>query len=230
MSCCCDVPLLQMHFPADYASIDSPFEGLSALQYYVFLLTNLPQSAFRSEAYPRLQSGGARVSNVTVTLPGREPVDAATFQAFSAGPGSSSSSSDGGSTSEASASLQVVDIDVDTLDVAVPTSSAADADMQPAVDMSTVIDTDPPRLTLLGDVLVKVLQAEVYEDAGAQASDNVDGSAVVVRSRIQICNWKEWMLTAAASTSTSMTCSSTATAIQTAVPLVSATGVEQVCM
>jgi hypothetical protein len=221
-------PALQMHFPADYSNIDSPFEGLSALQYYVFLLTKLPQLAFTSDAYPGLKPGGAQVSNMTVALPGKEPVDGAAFLASTAGPDSSGSSG-GSSSTAASAPLQVVDIDVTTLDVAVATDSVAAPNMQLAVDMSKVADTEPPRLTLLGEVLVEVLQADAYEDAGAQATDNVDGTAVTVRLKMHLCVWKDWMATAAATTNTSLACSSTAvTAVQTALPLTAASGAEQV--
>jgi hypothetical protein len=66
--------VLQMHFLADYNSIDSPFDGLSALQYYVFLLTNLPELAFASDGYIGLKPRGAQVSGLLVTLPGRSPL------------------------------------------------------------------------------------------------------------------------------------------------------------
>jgi hypothetical protein len=86
---------------------------------------------------------------------------------------------------------------------------------------------------LLGDVLVKVLQADAYESsgasAGAVASDNIDGNSVVVRRAIQVCNWQDWMLTAAADINTSMTCGSTpVTSVQTGTLLTSATGTQQV--
>jgi hypothetical protein len=171
------------------------------------------------------------VSNVTVALPGKEPVDGAAFlAAAAAGPDDSSSSGGGGGSSSApSVPLQVVDIDVSSLDVTVAADSAAAADLQPAVDMSKVVDTEPPLLTLLGDVLVRVLQAEAYEDEGAEVSDNVDGSAVAIRLKSQLCNWQDWMLTATAANSNSLTCSSTAvTAIQTVLPLNSSSGAEQV--
>jgi hypothetical protein len=216
--------MLQMHFPADYAGIDSPFEGLSALQYYVFLLTNLPQLAFASDAYPSFRAGGTVVSNVTVALPGKEPFDGATFQASASAAGSNDgSSSDTNST--LAPLLQVVDIDVGAISAATPGM----AHTLPALDMSQVIDTEPPRLTLLGHVLVKVLQADAYEDAGAVASDNIDGNAVVVRHAIQLCNWQDWMLTAAADTNTSLTCGNTpVTNIQTGALLTSASGAQQV--
>jgi hypothetical protein len=204
-----------MHFPADYASIDSPFEGLSALQYYVFLLTNLPQLAFASDAYISLKPGGAQVSGVTVTLPGKEPVDAATFQNATAMPGSNSNTS--------SPALQVVDIDVSTL--AVPTA----AEETPSFNMSQVVDTEPPRLTLLGDLFVKVLQAEPYDDAGARAADNIDGNAVVIRRRTQLCRWQEWMQTATAESTNTLSCSNTTVGVvQTALPLTSEDNEEQV--
>jgi hypothetical protein len=211
------VTALQMHFPADYSSTDSPFEGLSALQYYVFLLTSLPELAFTSDAYPGLKPGGAQVSNVTVALPDKEPVDGATFLAASAGPGSNSS--------EPTPALQVLDIDTSTLTV--PTTAAPDE--QPAVDMSQVVDTEAPRLTLLGDVMVQLMQTEPYEDAGATVGDNIDGNTVTIRRTIQLCTREEWMETATAATNTSLVCSNTIlAAVQTSLPLVTASGVEQV--
>lgn len=214
------LPVLQMHFPADYSSIDSPFEGLSALQYFAFLLTKLPQLAFTSDAYPGLKPGGAQVSNVTVAMPGKEPVDGAAFLAPTAGPDSSSDNS-----SAATPALQVLDVDVSTLTVA----TAAAANEQPAVDMSRVVDTEPPRLTLLGDVMVKVLQAEVYEDAGATVGDNIDGNTVMIRRTIQLCTWQAWMATVNPETNTSIACSNTVlAAAQTSLPLATASGIEQV--
>jgi hypothetical protein len=126
-----------MHFPADYASIDSPFEGLSALQYYVFLLTNLPQLAFASDAYPSIRAGGAVVSGVAVAMPGKEPVDGATFQASASAPGFSDGSSSNINSTTAPA-LQVVDIDIHGINAATPGT----VDTLPAVDMRQVIDTE----------------------------------------------------------------------------------------
>jgi hypothetical protein len=95
--------------------------------------------------------------------------------------------------------------------------------------MSKVVDTDAPRLTLLGDVMVKVLQAEHYEDAGATVGDNIDGNTVVVRRTIQLCTWQAWMQAATPETNTNLVCSNTVlAAVQTSLPLATAAGAEQV--
>jgi hypothetical protein len=51
-----------MWFPSTYANISSPFEGLSALDYFVFLLAKLPSVAFSSDSYPALVAARALVS------------------------------------------------------------------------------------------------------------------------------------------------------------------------
>jgi hypothetical protein len=53
---------LQMWFPSTYANISSPFEGLSALDYFVFLLSKLPSVAFSSDSFPALVAARAQVS------------------------------------------------------------------------------------------------------------------------------------------------------------------------
>jgi hypothetical protein len=117
----------------------------------------------------------------------------------------------------------VVDIDVSTLTV--PTAAAE----TPAFDMSQVVDSEPPRLTLQGDVLVKVLQTEPYDYAGARASDDIDGNAVVVRRKTQLCRWQDWMQTAAADAGNALSCSNTTVGVVlTSLPLTADDGTEQV--
>ena len=55
------VVLLQMWFPSNYANVSSPFEGLSALQYFAFLLAKLPKVAFSNDLYPAFTASGAQV-------------------------------------------------------------------------------------------------------------------------------------------------------------------------
>lgn len=55
-----------MWFPSTYASVLSPFEGLSGLDYYVFLLNKLPAVAFGSTTYAAFVP-----TNATVRAPAR---------------------------------------------------------------------------------------------------------------------------------------------------------------
>lgn len=51
----------QAWFPGSYANISSPFESLSALDYFVFLLNQLPTVAFSSTQLPAFIASDAKV-------------------------------------------------------------------------------------------------------------------------------------------------------------------------
>lgn len=126
-----------------------------------------------------------QVSDFTVTMPGGGPVDGTTMQI----------------------DVQVFDIDESALQVVEPNVTG----LAPAVDMSKVVDTQPPVIALTGSAYTAVLQTEAYLDAGATASDNIDGNTVPVQTRLQLCTWQDWMLTATDSDSgRSLTCTNTA--------------------
>lgn len=54
-------PSMQMWFPSTYASTSSPFEGLSGLDYFIFLLNKLPEVAFGSTTYAAFVATNATV-------------------------------------------------------------------------------------------------------------------------------------------------------------------------
>lgn len=58
---CCDA-VVQAWFPSNYANITSSFQSLSALDYFIFLLNQLPTVAFSSAQLPAFIASGARVS------------------------------------------------------------------------------------------------------------------------------------------------------------------------
>jgi len=89
-----------------------------------------------------------------------------------------------------SLNVQIVNIDTSVLSVAIPPavdSSGAAIIATPAVDLSRVVDAEPPVLTLRGPAYVKVLQATGYAEQGASAFDNLDGSGVQPRSQLGVC-------------------------------------------
>lgn len=52
-----------MWFPSTYEKLPSPFEGVSALDYFVFLLNKLPSVAFSSDSFPALVATSANVGD-----------------------------------------------------------------------------------------------------------------------------------------------------------------------
>lgn len=52
---------MQLWFPAAYTESPSPFEGLCSLDYFTFLLTQLPGVALSSASYPAFLASGATV-------------------------------------------------------------------------------------------------------------------------------------------------------------------------
>ena len=72
-------------------------------------------------------------------------------------------------------------VDTNTASTYTLTYTAVDAASNSASVTRTVIvsDTTPPVITLSGDASVSIVQNEPYTEAGATASDNVDGAVVV---------------------------------------------------
>lgn len=58
----------QLWFPPDYASLTSPFEGLCAMDYFLFLLNNLPKVAFSRDGVVGIDATGVKVGGLA---PGR---------------------------------------------------------------------------------------------------------------------------------------------------------------
>lgn len=165
-----------------------------------------------------------QITNFTVALPGSDPVNGTVFATASS---SASGTSDTGASTEATttaaaAPVQVVEIDVADLAVEVAAPATSSADKQdatpPPVDMSKILDTEPPVIDVAGDVFVEQLQATQYTDAGAIAADNIDGANVAVSKQLQLCDWQDWMTGAQASDNKTLTSCTIVSAINTSDP------------
>jgi len=119
-----------------------------------------------------------QTSNCTVSLPGRAPVNVLLYGA---------ARPSGGATA-ATPSISVVNIASSDLEVVVvaPTSSSAQPTPAP-IDVTKIIDTSAPVITLLGDSFTPVLQAERFVDVGTRVQDNIDGNSINALARIQLC-------------------------------------------
>lgn len=162
-----------------------------------------------------------QVTNFTVVLPGRGSVDGFAYAAASGNSSSSSTSTSGSkATGTASAPLRVVDIQVSDLQVVVaaPVSGSSTAATPPPVDLSKIVDTLPPVITLAGNAYVSVLQAERFMDPGVSAYDNIDGNSVTVITQMQLCNRPSGIEAAVATDSRPLTCGAALPTINTAVP------------
>lgn len=84
----------------------------------------------------------------------------------------------------AAAPVRIVELDTSVMTVAM--QAPADAP-KPLVDMTAIVDTTPPVITLRGEPFVQVVQGTSYSDAGAAVFDNMDGNALQARSRLALC-------------------------------------------
>lgn len=67
-----------------------------------------------------------------------------------------------------------------------PTSSSAQPTPAP-IDVTKIVDTSAPVITLLGNSFTPLLQAERFVDAGTRVQDNIDGNSINALARIQLC-------------------------------------------
>lgn len=166
-----------------------------------------------------------QVTNFTVTLPGRGAVDGSAYGAAasaSTGSGTGSASADAGTASTTTAAMQVVNIAVSDMQVviATPTTSTGQtaAPLPPPVDLSKIVDTTPPVITLSGDPYISVLQVEKFVDPGATAYDNIDGNSVTVLARLQLCARPSGIETAPDTDSRPLSCGPVLPALNTSLP------------
>lgn len=148
-----------------------------------------------------------QVTNFTVTLPGKLPVAGATYGA---------ASSDTSSTSSSSApAIAVVSISAADLEVV---AAAPQAGTPPAVDLSAVVDTTAPVITLQGSPYMSVVQFDPFTDPGATVYDNIDGNSVPLVRQVQLCNRPSGIQTAPANDSRPLTCFSQLPVVDTTKP------------
>eukprot|EP00775_Hariotina_reticulata_P011535 gene11535-11678_t len=195
-------------FPAGYNSIPSPFQNVSAFDYFVHMLKNVPDVVLMSSlVYLDSLLNGVKVTNLTVTLPGELPIDGITY---------ATTASDASSTSSSSApAIAVVSISAADLEVV---TAAPQAGTPPAVDLSAVVDTNPPVITLLGSPYMSIIQFDSFTDPGATVYDNIDGNSVPLVRHVQLCNWPSGIQTAPANDSRPLTCFSELAMIDTTKP------------
>ncbi len=118
-------------------------------------------------------------------MPGGLPVDGFAAATSTAGgiPGEDASSA-----ASAAASVTIVNIDVSSLVVPVTQTSSSGASVAAPVDLSKIVDTTPPTITLQGNAYVQVLESTTYTDASVLVYDNIDGYSVVPRTTIKLCS------------------------------------------
>jgi len=136
-----------------------------------------------------------QVTNLTVTLPGKLPVDGATYVDATSSTSASSSSS--------APAIAVVSINAADLEVV---TAAPQADTPPAVDLAALVDTTPPVITLLDSPYMSVIQFDPFTDPGATVYDNIDGNSVPLVRQVQLCARPSGIQTALANDSRPLTC------------------------
>jgi len=136
-----------------------------------------------------------QVTNLTVALPGKLPVDGSTY-------GDATSSTSASSSSSAPA-IAVVSINAADLEVV---TAAPQADTPPAVDLSALVDTTPPVITLLDSPYMSVIQFDPFTDPGATVYDNIDGNSVPLVRQVQLCARPSGIQTALANDSRPLAC------------------------
>jgi hypothetical protein len=121
-----------------------------------------------------------QVSNCTIALPGKAAVNVSLYSTAT-----TASSTAAGAT--APAAISVVNIQAADLEVVVSAPAGNATGAKTAVDLTKIIDTTPPVITMVGDSYLPVLQAERLIDPGARVYDNVDGNTISAIPRLQLC-------------------------------------------
>jgi hypothetical protein len=148
-----------------------------------------------------------QVTNLTVALPGKLPVDGATYGDATSSPSASSSSS--------APAIAVVSINAADLEVV---TAAPQADTPPAVDLAALVDTTPPVITLLDSPYMSVIQFDPFTDPGATVYDNIDGNSVPLVRQVQLCARPSGIQTALANDSRQLACGSKLAVVDTMKP------------
>lgn len=114
-----------------------------------------------------------QIRSSTVTLPGMAAVSLASYS-----PAATASTTSG------SVTLSIVTFSPAELEVIVAAPTGAGV----VVDLSKVVDTTPPVITMLGDTFSPVLQGDHFTDPGVRVYDNIDGNIITAISRLQLCS------------------------------------------
>lgn len=114
------------------------------------------------------------------------------MSAYGAAASTTSTTSGAGTatTGGTTAAISVVNIqstDLEVVVAAAPTTSNTTTNVTAAVDLTKIVDTTPPVITMLGTAYTTVLQAERYADQGVRVYDNIDGNSITVIARLQLC-------------------------------------------
>jgi zinc transporter 1/2/3 len=112
-----------------------------------------------------------QIRNGSITLPGMAAVSLALYSPATANIASGSSA------------LSIVTFTTLDLEVAV----TAPAGVGTVVDLSNVVDTTPPVISMLGDAFTTVLEGDRFTDPGVRVYDNIDGNSIATISRLLLC-------------------------------------------
>lgn len=96
-------------------------------------------------------------------------------------------------------------------------AAAAAPPTPPPVDLTKIVDTTPPTISLVGDPFMSVLQADKFADPGATAYDNIDGN-MQPAARLQLCRRPAGAESLPASDNRTLSCGATLTALNTSLP------------
>lgn len=86
-------------------------------------------------------------------------------------------------TAPSSSALSIVTFTSSELEVPVASSAGVGA----VVDLSKVVDTTPPIISMLGDAFTTMLEGDRFTDTGVRVYDNIDGNSITAISRLQLC-------------------------------------------
>jgi hypothetical protein len=85
------------------------------------------------------------------------------------------------------------------------------------VDLSKILDTTPPVISLVGEPFMSVMQADKFSDPGATAYDNIDGN-MQPAARLQLCSRPAGADLLPASDNRTLSCGATLSALNTSLP------------
>jgi hypothetical protein len=120
-----------------------------------------------------------QVSHCTIALPGKPAVNISLYST------SNVASVAAGAT--APGAINVINIQAADMEVVVSAPASNTTGTNTVVDLTKIVDTTPPVITMVGDSYLPVLQAERFTDPGVRVYDNVDGNIISAIARLQLC-------------------------------------------
>lgn len=121
-----------------------------------------------------------QIANCTISLPGKLAVNVSLYGA----PATSSSPGTTATTTSSAPTLTMINVQSSDLQVVVAASNTTTV---AAVDLTKIVDTTPPVITLLGAAYTVVTQLDRFVDPGVRVYDNIDSNSITAIPRLQLC-------------------------------------------